>query len=186
MPSIDHLLNQSNQVARATRVADAQGGHFARFAIVSDAVPMRIRPASAGERQLADREEAAVTHVIYTRTDSGIVRGDKVGESASVITGTATKADADTMTLTTGAIADVLIGDWFYFDADGALDAGVVKSIVVGGPTIDLEQAYAGAATTGAYTIIRHARVYEVIFPRNPSPLDHHLEIDVREIARGV
>jgi hypothetical protein len=185
--SIDHLLNQSNQVARATRVSNSQGGWALRYAIIADAVPMRIRPLSAPERVVGEREEAYATHRIYTRSDAGIERSDRIGVPSVVTSGaSAVKTDSDTMGILTGTIASIAVGDWFYFDADGVFKAGVVSAVNTGSLTIDLEQSYAGSATSGAYTVIRHSPLYDVVFPAEPSQLGHHLEIAVTERHAGV
>lgn len=75
--SIDHLLNRKAQVLRPTRVSNGQGGWAEKLeALGGDPINIRVRPARAAEREQGDQASARVTHIVYTRADSGVARGD--------------------------------------------------------------------------------------------------------------
>lgn len=71
------LLNNDVAISRRRRTADGQGGHVIDYVAV-DTVRGRIRPASSSEREVAQREERQITHVLYVVADTDIERGDRV------------------------------------------------------------------------------------------------------------
>lgn len=65
MASISHLLNRSVTVKRQSLASDGQGGFSNTLTPQTPVLKGRRRPASGGERSVAGREEAQVTHVWY-------------------------------------------------------------------------------------------------------------------------
>jgi len=71
------LLNNTFVLSRRDRIADGQGG----WAIVwapNGSTLGRIRPASSAEREVAQEEQRAITHVLYVVHGTDILRGDRV------------------------------------------------------------------------------------------------------------
>jgi len=83
-----HLLNETVQVERPTRTADGQGGWKEGWQ-AAGLVRVRIRPASAREREAGAVTEALLTHVVYAMDGADIRRGDRLvresGEQLAVI-----------------------------------------------------------------------------------------------------
>jgi SPP1 family predicted phage head-tail adaptor len=72
------LLPHRVSIERKTRATDGQGGQTESYAVLSTQVPVRIRPATASERQTAQREETLATHVVYTLPDLDVRRSDRL------------------------------------------------------------------------------------------------------------
>ena len=83
-----HLLNETVQVQRPTRAPDGQGGWREGWQDVG-AARVRIRPASAREREAGAVTEALLSHVVYAMDGADIRRGDRLvrasGEMLTVI-----------------------------------------------------------------------------------------------------
>ena len=77
MGVFDSLLNNTFTVERRTRTADGQGGWEIGYS-TAGTVLGRIRPAGSAERDVAASEERQISHVLYTRADADIERGDRV------------------------------------------------------------------------------------------------------------
>lgn len=71
------LLNNDFVVERRRRTTDGQGGWSIDY-VEQGTVRGRIRPASSAEREVADREERRISHVLYVVAGEDIVRGDRV------------------------------------------------------------------------------------------------------------
>jgi len=71
------LLNNTFVISRRDRIDDGEGGWTIVYADAGT-VQGRIRPATAAERLVADREERQITHVLYVAHGADIVRGDLV------------------------------------------------------------------------------------------------------------
>ncbi|ADU50167.1 phage head-tail adaptor [Thermaerobacter marianensis DSM 12885] len=83
-----HLLNETVQIQRRTRTSDGQGGWKEGWQDVGTA-RVRIRPASAREREAGAVTEALLSHVVYALDGADIRRGDRLvrasGETLAVI-----------------------------------------------------------------------------------------------------
>ena len=77
MALIEALFNQTVTISRRDRIADGQGGYSILYADVG-AVEGRLRPASSAERDVADQEQRAISHVLYVLHGTDIARGDQV------------------------------------------------------------------------------------------------------------
>jgi SPP1 family predicted phage head-tail adaptor len=73
----DSLLNNSFVSYRRDRVDDGQGGW--RIVYVQHLTfAGRIRPASSAEREVAQQDQRAISHVLYTTHGTDVARGDWV------------------------------------------------------------------------------------------------------------
>ena len=88
MRSIEHLYIHELKLKRKTVTRDSQGGVVETWQEVKT-FKGRIRPASISERELAAKEEATISHVVYCDPSVGITRGDIVvyGDLESEIIG---------------------------------------------------------------------------------------------------
>jgi head-tail adaptor len=77
MSRITHLLNRTGAITRKARTADGQGGWTESFSAVETAA-VRLRPASAREREYGPKDVAEITHVLYAEGDANIRRSDLV------------------------------------------------------------------------------------------------------------
>ena len=77
MALIEALFNQTVTVSRRDRIADGQGGYSILYADVAS-VEGRLRPASSTERDVADQEQRAISHVLYVLHGTDIARGDQI------------------------------------------------------------------------------------------------------------
>lgn len=77
------LLNNTFTIARRDRVSDGQGGWLIAWVDIGTVVG-RIRPATSGEREVAQREERQITHVLYVVAGETIARGDTITWSSGV------------------------------------------------------------------------------------------------------
>ena len=77
MTVFESLLNNTFTVARRDRAPDGQGGWAISYEAIGT-VEGRIRPASGSERDVADREERQITHVLYVLAGEDVARGDRV------------------------------------------------------------------------------------------------------------
>ena len=77
MTIFESLLNNTFTVERIDRAPDGQGGWAISYEAIGT-VEGRIRPASGSERDVADREERQITHVLYVLPEEDIERGDRV------------------------------------------------------------------------------------------------------------
>lgn len=71
------LLNNTFTIERRRRTADGQGGWAIDY-VDPHTVRGRIRPATSSEREVAQREERQITHVLYVVAGTDIKRGDRV------------------------------------------------------------------------------------------------------------
>ena len=72
-----HLLNETVQVQRPARTPDGQGGWKEGWQEVGTA-RVRIRPASAREREAGAVTEALLSHVVYALDGADIRRADRL------------------------------------------------------------------------------------------------------------
>ena len=77
MSRINHLLNAAVEVWRFTRVPDGMGGYSESWAQVGSARARFSQP-TARERQVADKEEARLTHVAYLSAGADVRRSDEL------------------------------------------------------------------------------------------------------------
>ena len=79
MTVFESLLNNDFVVERRRRSPDGQGGWSIDYVGVGT-VRGRIRPTASRnqEREVADRDERRITHVLYVAVGLNIVRGDRV------------------------------------------------------------------------------------------------------------
>jgi len=73
-----YLLNTTAAITRPSRATDSQGGWTRSYTSVETAAICRIRPLSAPERAIAEREEVDVTHRVYFLPDEDVQRGDQL------------------------------------------------------------------------------------------------------------
>lgn len=71
------LLNNDFAISRRRRTPDGQGGWVIDY-VAQGTARGRIRPASSAEREVAQREERQITHVLYVVAGTDIERGDRV------------------------------------------------------------------------------------------------------------
>lgn len=71
------LLNHDFSHSRRRRTTDGQGGWPVDYVPIG-VVRGRLRPASASEREQADRQERHITHVFYCLAVEDIARGDRL------------------------------------------------------------------------------------------------------------
>ena len=84
MSVFESLLNRKYTIDRRSRVSDGAGGWAITYE-EQETVDGRMRPATGQERDVADREERRISHVLYVVADTDIVRGDQVtGDSITV------------------------------------------------------------------------------------------------------
>lgn len=74
---ITTLFNNTFQLLRPERTSDGAGGWLVSWSD-EGRVAGRLRPASAGERELAAQERRELTHVFYCAADGDIRRGDRL------------------------------------------------------------------------------------------------------------
>jgi len=78
------LLNNDFQISRPVRVSNGQGG-WAIAHTVLGTIRGRLRPASGSERDTAQQEQRAITHVLYVLAGTDIQREDTVeGDEVTV------------------------------------------------------------------------------------------------------
>lgn len=77
MSVFESLLNRDYTIDRRSRVSDGAGGWAISYE-EQGTVEGRLRPATSLERDVADREERRISHVLYVVADTDIVRGDQV------------------------------------------------------------------------------------------------------------
>lgn len=77
MTVFESLLNNTASIERRRRTGDGQGGWVIDYVPVGTAA-VRVRPASAGEREVAQAEGSDVSHVLYAVYGADIERGDRV------------------------------------------------------------------------------------------------------------
>jgi SPP1 family predicted phage head-tail adaptor len=75
------LMNRTVTIKRKSRTKDGQGGFTFAWA-TSSTVQGRIRPAKSGERVVAGREQAQITHVAYFDPGTDVQFGDQLVSSA--------------------------------------------------------------------------------------------------------
>lgn len=71
------LLNNDVAIEHRLRTPDGQGGWVISYT-AGNTVRGRIRPASSSEREVAQKEERQITHVLYVEDGTDIQRGDRV------------------------------------------------------------------------------------------------------------
>jgi SPP1 family predicted phage head-tail adaptor len=71
------MLNKDVAIEHRQRTPDGQGGWVIGY-VAGDTVRGRIRPASSSEREVAQKEERQITHVLYVVAGTDIRRGDRV------------------------------------------------------------------------------------------------------------
>ena len=72
------LLNSTATIGRASRASDSQGGHARSYPTIKTGARCRIRPLSASERTVAEREEVQATHRVYFLPDEDVQRADQL------------------------------------------------------------------------------------------------------------
>lgn len=77
-PGITHLLNRKAELLRRQQVPNGQGGWRAEYVTHQDDVPIRFRPARAGEVTAAAQTVGEISHVVYAEIGSDIRRGDRL------------------------------------------------------------------------------------------------------------
>lgn len=78
------LLNNDFLVSRPVRIANGQGGWAIAYTPIGT-VRGRMRPASGSERDIAQQEQRAITHVLYVIAGTDIQREDTVeGDEVTV------------------------------------------------------------------------------------------------------
>lgn len=80
--SIRHLLNKTVTIDRATTAADGAGGHTRTPATIAT-LRAKIDPASARDRNVADRDADRVTHTGYFEAGVDVIRDDVVTEGTN-------------------------------------------------------------------------------------------------------
>ena len=76
--SIDHLLNITASLKRATTASDGQGGNTKTFAEISTP-KLRRSPLSISDRmEFADKDVGRVTHAMYFNANVDILREDQI------------------------------------------------------------------------------------------------------------
>jgi len=75
---IDHLLNVTGSLKRATTASDGQGGHTKTFAEISTPKLRRSPLSIADRREFADKDIGRVTHAMYFNADVDILREDQI------------------------------------------------------------------------------------------------------------
>jgi SPP1 family predicted phage head-tail adaptor len=78
------LLNNDFLVSRPVRIPNGQGGWAIGYTPLG-AIRGRLRPASGSERDVAQQEQRAITHVLYVVAGEDIQREDTVeGDEVTV------------------------------------------------------------------------------------------------------
>jgi len=71
------LLNNDFKISRPVRVSNGQGGWAVAYTVLGT-IRGRLRPASGSERDTAQQEQRAITHVLYVIAGEDIQRDDLV------------------------------------------------------------------------------------------------------------
>lgn len=71
------MLNNTGQISKLRRTPDGQGGWAIDYTSGA-AVDCRLRDASSSEREVAQKEERQITHVLYLEIGQDIARGDMI------------------------------------------------------------------------------------------------------------
>ena len=77
----DSLLNTTFSHYRRTRTSTGSGGWTIGYTQVADFLG-RIRPVEGKEQEIAESVERRITHVLYTKPDLDIRRGDKIEDTS--------------------------------------------------------------------------------------------------------
>ena len=75
---IDHLLNATGSLRRATTASDGQGGNTKTFAEISTPKLRRSPLSLTDRREFADKDISRVTHAMYFTPDVDIKREDQI------------------------------------------------------------------------------------------------------------